>query len=67
MFQGKCNSAFRILVEDANSGRVLNENDKLPSGETVSDVLREKHPKAQGLNQEALLTQPTTPLPLLTQ
>ena len=39
----------------------MNENDKLPSGETVSDVLHEKHPKAQGLNQEALLTQPTPP------
>ena len=26
MFQGKCNSAFIILVEDENSGGVLNEN-----------------------------------------
>ena len=61
MFQGKCNSAVSILVEDKNSGGVLNENDKLPSGEIVSDVLCEKHPKAQGLNQEALIAQPTPP------
>ncbi len=68
MFQGKCNSAFRLLSDEENSGGVLNEDDKLPSGETVFDVLCEKHPKAQGPSQEATLAQPippTTPNPVI--
>ncbi len=65
MFQGRCNSAFRLLAAEENPGGVLKENDKLPSGETVLDVLRDKHPKAQSPNEEATLTQPTTPNPVI--
>ena len=54
MFQGECNASFRLLDQEQSSTGVLNENDTLPSGETVSDALREKYPDAQGPNQEAL-------------
>ena len=55
MFQGKCHSAFQLLEEGNGSVGVLNENDVLPSGETVSDALWNKHPNAKGLSEEALV------------
>ena len=51
-----------LLSEEKTSG-VLGENDVLPSGETVSDVLKSKHPSAQCLNQEALPPSYVTILP----
>ena len=53
MFQGKCGAALRKLSGE-NSGGVLGEDDVLPSGESVSCVLKNKHPDAQGLIKEAL-------------
>ena len=64
MFQGKCHSAFQLLEEESGSVGILNENDVLPSGQTVSDILQSKHPDAQGLKEEALLSpDPIPPLP----
>ena len=43
---------------------MLGENDILPTGETVSEVLENKHPPAQGLRQEALPSLDATVPPL---
>ena len=48
MFEGKCQSALKMLEENMFTG-VLNEEDVLPSGETVSEALMKKHPNPQGL------------------
>ena len=61
MFQGKCHSAFQLLEEESGSAGVLGEDHTLPSGQTVSEVLQSKHPAAQGLKQEALLSPDTFP------
>ena len=61
MFQGKCHSAFQLLEEESGSAGVLGEDDALPSGQTVSEALRSKHPDAQGLKQDALLLPDTLP------
>ena len=61
MFQGKCHSAFQLLEEESGSAGVLGEYHALPSGQTVSEVLQSKHPAAQGLKQEALLSPDTFP------
>ena len=63
MFQGKYGAASALLSKAKSSG-VLGENDVLPSGETVSDVLRSKHPSAQSLNREALPPSDVTVPPL---
>ena len=63
MFQGKYGAASALLSKAKSSG-VLSENDVLPSGETVSDVLRSKHPSAQSLNHEALPPSDVTVPPL---
>ena len=42
---------------------VLSEDDELPSGDSVFDVLRSKHPPAQGLVKEALSLPDVLPLP----
>ena len=63
IFQGKCGAALRQLSDESSTG-VLGENDKLPSGESVSEALRSKHPQAQGLVQDALsLPEELPPLP----
>ena len=68
MFRGEYGAASALLSEEKTSG-VLGENDVLPSGETVSDVLKSKHPSAQCLNQEALppsdVTIPPLPKPVM--
>ena len=61
MFQGKCHSAIQLLEEESGSAGVLGEDDVLPSGQTVSEALWSKHPDAQGLKQEALLSPDTFP------
>ena len=52
MFQGKCSAALSVL-SDRNASGVLGPDDVLPSGETVSHVLRSKHPPPQTINDEA--------------
>ncbi len=54
MFQERCQSAFHLLDKGSDTGGVLSEDDILLSGETVSEVLRNKHPTHQGIVQEAL-------------
>ena len=64
MLQGKFQSAFHLLEEGSDTKVVLREDDVLPSGETVSDVLRSKHTVPQGLKEEALCSsQNVPPLP----
>lgn len=53
MFQGKCGSAFQLLRGDEESTNTLGEEDVLPTGETVAEALRNKHPIAQGLKKDA--------------
>ena len=60
MFQGKCHSAFQLLEEESGSAGVLGEDHTLPSGQTVSEVLRSKHPNAAQMIRESL----TPPLQL---
>ena len=43
MFQGRCGAAIRSLSDKGSMG-VLSEDDELPSGDSVFDVLRSKHP-----------------------
>ena len=54
MFQIKCQSALQLLKSVDGSTGVLGEDDDLPSGETVAEALRNKHPDPQGLKEEAL-------------
>ena len=63
MFQGKCGAALSALSARDASG-VLDPDNILPSGETVSDVLRNKHPSPQNLNHEALPSSDLVPPPL---
>ena len=64
MFQEKCQSAFHFLEEGNGITGILREGDFLSSGETVSDILRSKHPVPQGLKEEALCSwQNIPPLP----
>lgn len=53
MFEGKCNAALKKLSEGAST-RVLHEDDSLPSGESVIEALKGKHPPAQGISPQAL-------------
>ena len=48
MFRGKYGAASAFLSEEKTSG-VLGENDVLPSGETVPDALKSKHPSAHAV------------------
>ena len=59
MFQGECGAAIRSLSDEG----VLSEDDELPSGDSVSDVLRSKHPPAQGLVKEAISLPEVLPPP----
>ena len=61
MFQGKCQSAFQLLEEETGAMGVLGEDDVLPSGETVSEVLQSKHPDPEGLKEEALCSSDNLP------
>ena len=58
MFQGKCGSAFQLLSGEQGT---LSEEDVLPTGETLLEALRNKHPIAQGLKEEALYSFENTP------
>ena len=67
MFQGKCSAALTLLTE-RKTARVLKEDDLLPSGESVYDALKSKHPSAQGLKNDALLpleSWPPLPSPVM--
>ena len=61
MFQGKYHSAFQLLEEENGSTGVLSEDNVLPSGETVFEALRNKHPDPQGLKEEALCSSDSIP------
>ena len=62
MFQGRCGAAIRSLSDKGSMG-VLSEDDELPSGDSVFDVLRSKHPPAQGLVKEVLSLPEVIPPP----
>ena len=51
MFRGKCGAALTLLTERRTTG-VLKEDDLLPSGESVYEALKSKHPPAQGLKED---------------
>ena len=61
IFQGKIKSAVRFITEN-NGGGVLSLNDRTDEdGQTVLDVLREKHPSSAAVDPEALIGNNTSP------
>ena len=60
MFQGKCGAALSVLSARDASGVLDPDNYIIPSGETVSDILRSKHSSPQNLNHEALPSSSTS-------
>ena len=60
--QGKTKAALRLL-SDEGRGQVLSVQTKIdphdPSSPTVLDALKEKHPPAQPVDEEALLSEAT--------
>ena len=59
MFQGKVKSAMDLLTNKSKGGLLhLNDVVSCPAGEkSVRDILRDKHPPAQPIHQEALLSE----------
>ncbi len=63
MFHGKCSAALSILTEKKTTG-VLHPNSTTPSGETVLEVLKSKHPPPQSVKIEACPPPNLAPPPL---
>ena len=61
VFQGKIKSAVRFITENNGAG-VLSLNDRTDEdGQTVLDVLCEKHPSSAAVDPEALIGNSTSP------
>ena len=59
MMQGKLNAA-RCLLSNSSSEGVLSLDKRLEgSQKTVFDILKEKHPDAQGVLSDAVVSEPT--------